>query len=341
MPPFNRRPDMKTFETTVEYNAPVFGPQIANATMALFGSPEMEALATELGVQIPRYQLSAFVQKKAPKVKALVAVARARPDCATGANGAAVERLDRFLDEFEVLTAAAVPNLAAWRAFCGKHCPDGWEAKLHFDHVLTFCFGFEPATAAALRKHQHEVRDPKTGEVEVKSLEEFSVRWLSKALGAYGPEGCLGDAANLTLAMLHPTQPADTSEGALVAALGSVRDMIERAAAGDTAALSALWVPTHLQHDAESDDTLSWLLLVRVRRLLQREALRVLVQLGTDSSLDRIAAHMASRGACVFRDPDSRNGEAVLKNFAHMFTDAGKVLLFLLFFLLSFSLFLF
>ena len=77
MPPFNRRPDMKTFETTVEYNAPVFGPQIANATMALFGSPEMEALATELGVRIPRYQLSAFVQKKAPKVKALVAVARA------------------------------------------------------------------------------------------------------------------------------------------------------------------------------------------------------------------------------------------------------------------------
>ena len=104
--------------------------------------------------------------------------------------------------------------------------------------------------------------------------------------------------------------------------------MIERAAAGDTAALSALWVPTHLQHDAESDDTLSWLLLVRVRRLLRREALRVLVQLGTDSSLDPIAAHMARRGACVFRDPDSRNGEAVLKNFAHLFNDAGKVTLY-------------
>ena len=62
MPPFNRRPDQKTLPTTVEYNAPVFGPQIQNATMALFDGPEMVALADELGIRIPRYQLSGFVK---------------------------------------------------------------------------------------------------------------------------------------------------------------------------------------------------------------------------------------------------------------------------------------
>ena len=318
MPPFNRRPDQKTLPTTVEYNAPVFGPQIQNATMALFDGPEMVALADELGIRIPRYQLSGFVQKKVVKVKTLLEVAKARADCASGANAAAVAKLEGFVNAFEKLKPADVPNLAAWRAFIGKHCPAGWEGKLHFDHVLTFCFGFDAATAKALREHKHETKDPKTGEVEVKKLEEFSVRWLSKGLGAYGPEGCLGDAVNLTLAMLNEGSPKDQSEGALVAALNQMKAIIAEAAAGQPASLAALWLPTHLQHDGESDDTLAWLLLERVCRVLRAPQLRVIAQVSTDARLDGVAALLASKGNLVFRDDDSRNAEAVLKNFAHI-----------------------
>ena len=318
MPPFNRRPDMTPLPTTVEFNAPVFGPQIANATMALFEGGEMAALADELGVRIPTYQISGFVQKKAVKVKTLVEVARARADCASGANAAAITKLDGFISAFEKLSAADVPNLEAWRAFVGTHCPKGWEGKLHFDHVLTYCFGFEQATAKALREHKHETKDPKTGEVEVKKLEEFSVRWLSKGLGAYGPVGCLGDAVNLVLAMLYDAEPADKSESALVDALMLMKHLLSEAAMGRPSALAALWRPTHLQHDCESDDTLAWLLLERMRRLLRSEPLRVLAQVGEDPRLDTLAAHLASKGNIVFRDADSRNVEAVLKNFAHL-----------------------
>ena len=318
MPPFNTRPDMQLFPTTVAFNALVFGPAIANATMALYDSPEMVALAAELGVRIPPYQLSAFVLKKAAKVQPLIATARARADCASGVNHAAVERLAAFVAELSALTPSDVPDLAAWHAFVGRHCPPGWESQLHFARLLPHCFGFEPATADALRAHQHESVDPKTGEAEVKSLEEFSLRWLAKGLCAYGPEGCLGDAVNLALAMLHPQPPADMSEGDLVATLGDIRRRLDAAAAGDAAALASLWVPTHLQHDGESDDTLSWLLLERVVRLRGGEPLRVLAQVSADAKLDGVAAHLAAHGNTVFRDSDSRNGDAVLKNFAFL-----------------------
>lgn len=229
---------------------------------------------------------------------------------------------------------------------------------MHFDHVLTYCFGFEAPTARALRAHMHESKDAKTGETETKKLEEFAVRWLAKALGAYGPDGCLGDAVNLTLAMSHDSAPKDSerplvsirrpharpislmlsfpclmahphvagsrlrstvSESALVAALNRMRSHLDDAAAGRTAPLAGLWMPTHLQHDGESDDTLAWLLLERVSRLLGTwYPLRVLAQVGADPRLDGVAAHLASRGNAVFRDDDSRNAEAVLKNFSHL-----------------------
>ena len=318
MPPFNVRPNMQLLPTTLSFNAPVFGPAIANATMALYASPAMKALASELGVQIPKYQLSSFVQKKAVKVQVLVKYARERSDCAVGANKAAVDKLEKFITEFQALTPAAVPDLNTWRAFCDRHCPAGWEGNLHFEHLLPFCFGFEPATAEALRNHKHSEIDAKTGKEEVKSLQEFSLRWLAKALGAYGPEGCLGDAVNLVLAMMYPEEPSDKSEKALVAALDSMRKRIEMAEAGDEWALRTLWVPTHFQHDGESDDTLSWLLAVRVCRLRGDEPLRVLGQMSADPRIDVVADHLASKGNSIFRDSESKNAEAVLKNFSFL-----------------------
>ncbi len=47
-PPFNLRADVKPLAGTKMFNAPVFGPAITNATMALFASPEMTALAKKV-----------------------------------------------------------------------------------------------------------------------------------------------------------------------------------------------------------------------------------------------------------------------------------------------------
>lgn len=252
------------------------------------------------------------------KVKTLVEVARARADCASGANALAVAKLECFINALEELKPTDVPNLAAWRSFVDLHCPAGWEANLHFDHVLTFCFGFDSATASALRTHKHTTQDPKTGEVKVETLETYAVRWLSKGMGAYGPVGSLGDVVNLTIAMLNKGVPVDQSEDAIVGALKRMKALIGEAAAGKPAALAAVWRPTHLQHDAESDDTLSWVLSERVRRVLRAPKLRVIAQIGVDPRLDCVASHLQSKGNIVFRDGDSRNVVAVLKNFAHI-----------------------
>ena len=52
--------------------------------------------------------------------------------------------------------------------------------------------------------------------------------------------------------------------------------------------------------------------------MLRAPQLRVIAQVSTDARLDGVAALLASKGNLVFRDDDSRNAEAVLKNFAHI-----------------------
>ena len=85
--------------------------------------------------------------------------------------------MEGFVDAFSALSGADVPSLDAWRAFVDGHVanPGEWEGTLHFDHVLSACFGFDATTAAELRRQKHEETDSKTGKVEVRTLEEFSV----------------------------------------------------------------------------------------------------------------------------------------------------------------------
>ena len=79
-----------------------------------------------------------------------------------------------------------------------------------------------------------------------------------------------------------------------------------------------LWIPTHLQHDCELDDTLAWLLLERLCQLAAASPPRVLVQLPTESRFDKPAGHFRNHGGSVFRDPHSKNAEPVSKNLAHL-----------------------
>ena len=134
----------------------------------------------------------------------------------------------------------------------------------HFDHALTRAsVSRRRPPPRSCSRTEHEEKDAKTGKVEVSKLEHYvGAVALRRALGAYGPVGCLGDAVNLVLAMQNEAQPEDVSERVLVAALKRMK-----AALDNPAQLDGLWLPTHLQHDCELDDTLSWLLLERVRQL--------------------------------------------------------------------------
>ena len=128
----------------------------------------------------------------------------------TGLVFSAVERLERFVREFEALTPSEVPGLGAWTAWVGARANEGWQDRLHFTTLLEN-FGCAallppaapaaPASAAdaspahapcrtgrftaefatALRTAEHE-EVQKDGSVKRESHERYSFRWLSKAL---------------------------------------------------------------------------------------------------------------------------------------------------------------
>ena len=316
-PPFNVRDGVVMREDCTTYNVPVFGPAIANAVMALFAGDAMETLAGELGVKIPAYQFSTFVQGKAHKIQTLVDACRARDDCkregsGSEQNAAAVDRLAKFVSDFQDIGQGHIQSKGQWHAFVDTHVAcsgGGWESKLHFDHILTHCFGFEAETAAEIRATKHDAST---------TLEQHSLRWLSSALLAFGPEGCLGDLVNLVVAMHSSTMPVDVSQRALVGTLTQFGGMLKSGDAAQQLCNRNIWVPTHLVHDAESDDTLAWLMLEHVRRLLGLPQLQTVVQLPEDPVFDKGEEHFLSKGSIVFRDADSENAEAVAKNIRHL-----------------------
>merc|ERR1712176_896176 len=102
-----------------------------------------------------------------------------------------------------------------------------------------------------------------------------------------------------------------------------------------------MWIPTHIVHDAESDDSLCWLLLEYIRRLKgstsptsptsptgtttptspTSQQLKVMVQVPDEDKFDAfiarcIAISSKSGSTCeCFRDPDSKNAVPVTKHW--------------------------
>ena len=149
---------------------------------------------------------------------------------------------------------------------------------------------------------------------EEKTLEHVSLRWLSKALNAYGPKGCFGDVVNLVFAALCRDPKEKVSESTTVATLEEFGDRLSE---GD---VEGLWVPTHLVHDAESDDIMALCVLEHLHRLKRRSsgesALSILCQLPTNQSLDILAVRFMAWSHCkVYRDPDAANTEAIRGHF--------------------------
>mmetsp|Transcript_126718 Transcript_126718/g.253284 ORF Transcript_126718/g.253284 Transcript_126718/m.253284 type:complete len:380 (-) Transcript_126718:139-1278(-) len=309
MPPFNKLKDVPIEDDIMQVNVPVFGPNILNAIMEIFIGPatcnQMKNLANKLGVRIPVYAIDTFLQKRIVNVKTLLDVARARPDCAEGPNVDAITKLERWVDAFHNLSSDSIPNLDAWHRFVEQYVPPGWQLKLHFDHVLSN-FGFQEATAKELQHHPIEDHEGKAT-----TLQHSCLRWLAKSFAAYGPKGCLTDVANLVFAMQTDIVPSNVSETDVVACLKGFNQRLA------TGRFNGLWIPDMLLMDCELDDTLVWLLLDYINQHTQHtNPLKVLAQLPQDPELDWVAEKINVRGSDVFRDPGSRNAEAVKHNFS-------------------------
>ena len=270
-PPFNDRGESaRMLPMTKKYNVPNFGVMIPKAVMPLFESDEIKALATELNIRIPKYMLDSFVQKKMWKVKVLVKAARD-----LGGWDEQADRLERFATAFENLAVDEIRGPDEWKRFVEGHVAEGWESRLHFDHVLQN-FGFDDDAAKQLRGAKHTETDPKSGEETTQDLETFSFRWLGKAFSGYSVKGCLTDVVNLLFAMaeLYDDGKEDQKKLAESEIAGKITEVVTKVNKGD---LSGLWVPTHIVHDSESDDLLCWLLLEHIHKKLGSD-LQVLVQ---------------------------------------------------------------
>lgn len=138
------------------------------------------------------------------------------------------------------------------------------------------------------------------------SLEHHALRWLTKAFKGYGPVGCLTDVVNLMYGMLNMEQPKEASEDAAIETVRKFQDKLNRRDFND------MWIPTHLAHDAESDDSLVWLILEHIHRLKGTE-LQVLIQLPSDEKVADCVEFLRVHGPTVqvFTDKDSSNGKAV------------------------------
>lgn len=190
-----------------------------------------------------------------------------------------------------------------------RHCNKGWEDKLHFDLVLVENFGMSKEASTKLRETKIEVED-KDAKVQV-TLEHHALRWLTKAFKGYGPVGCLTDVVNLVYAMLNLEQPDKADETEVIKVVKQMQGFL------DKSDFSTLWVPTHLAHDAESDDSLSWLLLEHIHKTMETK-LEVLIQLPKDDKLKDVHAFLEAHSQAskqvtvqVYADPDSSNGKAV------------------------------
>ena len=140
----------------------------------------------------------------------------------------------------------------------GSHgtCPDNYEENLSFDRMLSV-FGVDNATTAAIQAH--EISEKKDGTVETSFLEQFSLRWLGKALIGLKPKGCLTDLVNLIFAMESKEPNKDMPEREIVETFKLFAEKIKAPFHRETA-LQNLWIPDMLMHDAENDDMLCWVL---------------------------------------------------------------------------------
>merc|ERR1712136_611923 len=157
-----------------------------------------------------------------------------------GPNKDAFNKVREFADGFGKLDPGTVPTAADWKKWIGRYVPDSYEEK--------------------------------DGKVETNNLEQFSLRWLGKALIGFKPKGCLTDLVNLIFAMESIEPNKDMPEREIVETIKLFAEKIKGPFHRKTA-LQNLWIPDMLMYDAENDDMLCWVLLDFIRNKMDLKKL--------------------------------------------------------------------
>ena len=295
-------------------NVPVYGLAMREIVMGILEDDNIRQVALDHRLPLPTRVLDTWLQKKVHKITPLVSAARE--------TGHDARRLEQFITAFSELDAASIDTPEAWDQFVHQFITirpgDDWRELLHFDHVLSL-FGFDVAAAAALRSVtvSEEAAGEQRGTGNQQTLEQTSLRWLSKFLCAYGPKGCFGDVVNLAFAVLSVASEGHT-EASTCDVLKRFGMLLRRASYEGRTAFDGLWIPTHLVHDAESDDIMTLAILQYMHEVSGTE-LQVLVQLPSEPTFDPLAEKFTTGpGASncqVYRDAQSRNGAAIASHF--------------------------
>ncbi len=187
-------------------------------------------------------------------------------------------RLRRFAHDVAALDPDDIKNVDDWSKFLEYHgVSDDWESKLHFDQV----------------GHLFGVYDS--------AIPSKSYRWLSKIVALWSLQGCLADVVNticIVLGRHHDLGGVEVGQ--------LIRTFAENLRPdGDH---TGWWIPDVLAEDEEGDDVFTRGILTYLN-----PQLRVLIQLPPGPKFDPIEKRLVRpKGCTVFRDPDSRNGKAIL-----------------------------
>jgi hypothetical protein len=268
-----------------------------------FEHPAISKMRVEKGIPISEYAMDTFVQKKMPKALDLVTAAQ-EMNLDPG-DQTALTKYKHFCEEFQSLDGSKM-NVEVWQKFISKHNPKGWEENLRFDEVLVKNFCFSKDTSDKLRTMTKQVEEK--GEMTEVNYEQHSLRWLTKAYKAYGPVGCQTDLINLAFAMMKVEPPKEADESQALEVFQKFKDKLVNKDVKD------MWIPTHLIHDGEIDDALTWLVLEYVHSL-QGTNLKVIIQMPQDDSCEQVCKFMESHPMKprTFRDSDSGNAKNFVK----------------------------
>ena len=95
--------------------------------------------------------------------------------------------------------------------------------------------------------------------------------------------------------MIGEPPAVDMDEMETVEAINKVSDKINRRD------FSGLWIPTHLIHDCEMDDLLTWLLLTNIHRSIG-SSLKTLIQLPKSKDMDKDGTSDSAEDLALSKD---------------------------------------
>ena len=299
---------------------PVFGPKITGAAVRL--THKLAALGATKSLLCKQADFAlndVFVNKKLSKILRVAEEAELRGWLTIGANIREFVDLAKMcrssttiltVPENERSAYPVINDMDDWKAFLkSANIADNWIDLLHFNDVAKL-FGATAEQCEILRKINIVPADEPKG-IKAENLDDFGLRMLSKMVGMMSCDMCLTDY--VILAVFYASGGnMPTTESQVVECI----DLLTRKIDNEEFVKS---LPTlhYMLCDAEGDDEHARMLLQYVNSV-KGQSTSVFVQLPLDPKFNALEARYKAARCETFRDPDSRNGEAIIRLYGAM-----------------------